>query len=570
MTLRQDPDHDAVCQAEGGHHLVVAPPGTGKTCLSVRLAGTIAQTLRPYERVLLLTFSNQARTQLQHEAARQLPPEIRRQVEVANYHRFFRREVWAHRRALGLPLDVQIGTFRRRREALRVADAEAVEALRQHEGMLEAFAEQRFARFRDERAPNEDRRERLLAAVEHELRFGRLVFDDLGALFWALLERYPVLDGAYQARYPVVIADEHQDASELQDAVVRRLADRRLVVLADPMQLIYGFRGSKPERLQRHIDEADDQFVLRTPHRWHGDEQTGRWLLAVRARLLGEADASPTPASVETSYCRYFNQMKARVKAQAARAFHDGMNTVAVISAFNTEVRQLRTYLCREGMYPRQIGGGDDFEEAHEDIEQLPLLADPENVARHAVDRVAKLVPTLSNSTVETVKHRIAPTGVNLAGRLGVDARALLTALAPLYVHGSSAYFATVADCLDACAARHHLPRVEAVRALQVAADTFSEGEADLDSVLARYAESVAAAAQSAPRLGRGLYVMTAHQAKGKEFDVVIVVNAGDRQFPDTDEGRRLFYVTITRASKRWIILAPEDGASPLLRHLTP
>ncbi len=54
---------------------------------------------------------------------------------------------------------------------------------------------------------------------------------------------------------------------------------------------------------------------------------------------------------------------------------------------------------------------------------------------------------------------------------------------------------------------------------------------------------------------------MTAHQAKGKEFDAVVLVNATAAHFPDSDEGRRLFYVAITRASKAWTIpLAGQPG----------
>jgi ATP-dependent DNA helicase RecQ len=83
-----------------------------------------------------------------------------------------------------------------------------------------------------------------------------------------------------------------------------------------------------------------------------------------------------------------------------------------------------------------------------------------------------------------------------------------------------------------------------------------------------RYSETVVSAAQSAPRSGRGLFVMTAHQAKGKEFDAVVLVNASAVHFPDNDEGRRLFYVAITRASKDLTVIVPDANETPLLRHL--
>lgn len=571
MTLRADADHEAVCAAEGRHLLVVAPPGTGKTAVAVRVAGTIAPSLSPEARVLLVTFSNQARVQLEREAARQLSPELRRRVEVVNYHGFFRREVWAYRRALGLPLNAQMTSWRGRREALKAADAAAVAALDTFKGFLEAFAEQRFEPFHDERTPDEDTCARLLTTIDSEVRAGRVIFDDLGALFWQLLESYPVLDAAYRARYPVVIADEHQDASALQDALVRRLASERLIVLADPMQLIYGFRGSKPERLERHAQECDARFELHTPHRWHGQAAAGDWLLAVRARLQGEAVEAELPGEVKIVKSQYFNQMLPRVKGEAAAALNGGMDTVAVIAAFNSDVGRLRSYLCAQGLFPRQLGGGDDFEEARDAIEQLPLLGDASNLAVHAIERVATLVPTLKSGVVATVKTRLTATGVNLAGNCGAEAKSLLGALTPLYEQGPGSYFASVVGALDVCAANeHHLPRVEAVRALRATADTFGGGdEVTLEDVLERYAGSVAAAAQAAPRLGRGLYVMTAHQAKGKEFDVVIVVNCGKPQFPDDEEHRRLFYVAVTRGSRRWVVLAPTGDPSPLLRHLT-
>jgi AAA domain/UvrD-like helicase C-terminal domain len=572
--LRPDPDHDAVCAAEGRHLVVVAPPGTGKTCLSIRLAGVHAAHLDPEQRVLLLTFSNQARVQLETEAARQLTPDVRAQIEVTNYHRFFYRSVRVYLRALGLPLQADLWSSESRFRAMAAVDEQLAKQLRKDE-ILHSLAEFRFPEFRDDRTPDAELLERLLAVVDAENAAGRMVFDDLGALFWRLSTTFPAVDGAYRHRYPVVIADEHQDASELQDALVRRLGEAQLIILADPMQLIYGFRGSRDERLQRHRDECDQEFELHTPHRWHGSEETGRWLLAVRERLLGRDAAAEPPSGLElvTTPAKFgFNAMKPKVKYAVSNAFANSARSVAVLAFTNGDVAQLRAYLTTQGMYPRQVGGPADFEDARADIEQLPLLDDPVTLARHAISRVEGLVPSLSSVVLNQVKGRLKTGGVDVSGA-GAEARSLLEPLAPLYEHGGRAYVECVVGMLEVCAERgYHLPRIEAVRALRETAQALASerSEVELDDLLVRYAARAAAASHAAPRYDRGLFVMTAHQAKGREFDAVIIVHASARFLPDNEAARRLFYVAVTRGAKRWTLIYPEGEESPLIAHLTP
>ncbi len=568
--LRPDLDHDAVVESTARHLVVTAPPGTGKTFLSVRLAGCLVPALPPAGRVLLLTFSTQARSQLEREATRQLTPALRRRVDVSNYHRFFWRGVLAYRRALELPMQLDVGSRRRREEALQRADSDLVKQLRVSQGMIESLAEHAFSEFRDQRTPEPGALANLLAVVEAEQQAGRLVFDDLGALFWSLLERFPTLAKAYRTRYPVVIADEHQDASSLQDALVRRLGTERLVVFADPMQLIHEFRGASEDRLERHLAECDQALSLGTPHRWHRSGEVARWLLAVRSRLQGRDVACPAPPQlvVERSPVdRGFNGMKPLVKTAVSRAFEAGAKTVAVLARGNREVAELRAYLSRQGQYPRQIGT-EDFEEGRQDVEQLPLLRDPQTVAHHAVDRLGALVPTLSPGIQKQVRTRTQEDGVNLKGA-GREASGILRALEPIYRHGPSAYFEAVVGALDACVAEgHHLPRVGAVGSLTVTAQALADGEVNLDSALERYSAAVMTAANTAPRADRGLLVMTVHQAKGREFEAIVLADASARFWPETDESRRLFYVAITRASQWWTVIATTTKATPLLDHL--
>ena len=67
-------------------------------------------------------------------------------------------------------------------------------------------------------------------------------------------------------------------------------------------------------------------------------------------------------------------------------------------------------------------------------------------------------------------------------------------------------------------------------------------------------------------RLRRGVYVLTIHQAKGKEFDHVILPYVDSRSFRDTLNFRKLFYVGITRARQSVTIMFPLNDKSDILK----
>ena len=543
-----------------------APPGTGKTHLSVRLAGHLADGIASHQRVLVLTFSNQARTQLEAEAARQLTPAQRRIVEITNYHRLFYRNVLAYRRALGLPMESGLGSWTARRDALRGTGLHGLANLEKRSGVLEALAELRFERFRDQRSPTPNEIDVLMTALRAEHSAGRLIFDDLGAMFWQLIEESPSVAAAFRERYRAVIADEHQDASGLQDAVARRLGTERLVVLADPMQLIHGWRGASQSRLDAHLDEAGIIHTLSTPHRWHGDPAAGAWLLAVRRRLRGETAGAPRPTGLRVmTYAggKGLSPAKAMLKFEISRLFERGMRSIAVLSSGNDEVADLRDYLSKHGMYPRQVGG-DDFEEAQLLIEQLSRLNDPAGVARLALEQVTALVPGLDRPFVRQIENRLVADGVKIS-RASDATRPFLEALDGIYTHGTVGFFEALDRMLAICIERgHNLPRREAAQALRRTAAALTP-ESPLVEALQVLGSHTLAAAHAAPRMGRGLYVMTVHQGKGKEFDAVILCPASRRYFPDDPERRRIFYVAITRGSQAWRLMVPEDDPSPLL-----
>lgn len=113
---------------------------------------------------------------------------------------------------------------------------------------------------------------------------------------WAadLLARRPFIAEAIAARHPIVICDEHQDASADQHALIEALrrAGARVRIFGDPMQRIYG--ASVSDAAMAHDDQrwtqlweaADKAESLDTAHRWKdGGEALGDWILENRDRL---------------------------------------------------------------------------------------------------------------------------------------------------------------------------------------------------------------------------------------------------------------------------------------------
>ncbi len=116
-----------------------------------------------------------------------------------------------------------------------------------------------------------------------------------GAARWAarILSQAPFVAATLARRYPVIICDEHQDASPDQHAVIMALhgAGSKVRIFGDPMQLIYpggGDKGLKADlaRWETLLASADARPELDEPHRWKKtNPELGGWILEARAAL---------------------------------------------------------------------------------------------------------------------------------------------------------------------------------------------------------------------------------------------------------------------------------------------
>lgn len=154
----------------------------------------------------------------------------------------------------------------------RVAEFDAhasVQALRRHMPALEAALDAPTARFWQQQVDQARRwRDERLAAR------GQVTFDEMIRRAHAAIIANPALADALFDAWPVALVDEFQDTDAQQYGILDRLYRNaageqrgRLVMIGDPKQAIYGFRGGDIHAYRRARGDAQHLLELDTNHR---------------------------------------------------------------------------------------------------------------------------------------------------------------------------------------------------------------------------------------------------------------------------------------------------------------
>ncbi len=243
----------AVVRHTGRPLIVQAGPGTGKTrALTYRLAYLLKRREVLPEHILALTFTRQAAGEMAARI-RQLLPDFPglQHLTVKTFH------------ALGQQLLAEAGHPRdvadepRRRELLRQIARESKIPARS--------LEKNIIRWKQSLLYPEDimesgQGEMLTAYQQYEALLaeeGLWDYEDLIARPALMLLRQPELKARYQQRFRHLLVDEYQDVNEAQYRLFRALAgpEAEIMVIGDPDQAIYGFRGARPEYFARFLED---------------------------------------------------------------------------------------------------------------------------------------------------------------------------------------------------------------------------------------------------------------------------------------------------------------------------
>lgn len=550
---------------EGGHALVLAGPGSGKTRVLVLRAHRLLRKGHPPGAMALVTFSVKAAGEMRD---RLLALGVEEMPRVHTLH------------ALAL-------------KAIRTVERIAPLDEDGEEAFLEDLPEETRKRFLkgcplpEEEAFFKEHEERLWARglcpvrglVRRAVELARREAD---------VRRF--LEEAGQATLLDEAQDLDKDGLELLKVMVPPGGEGVLFAVGDPNQQIYGWRGALPEIL-----EELKSVYTPTVYRLDENHRSARRVVELASSFAGTpltpvrdeegeigVEAFPDPFREAVGVVRW---------TQARLAEGLAPEEVAVLLRSAVLLPPIEEAFLRAGI-PYTLAGGVRLERRREVKAAMALLraAIMREPLPGDLSRLAALLPSVGERTMERVLEARLPEEW-FADTL-VRAEELRLRQAPRLVH-LGGFLGWVRSVLEEA---EDLPREERVRAFREVLETA------LEEFLLPYFQNLGKAEERAQRVRRlaeflegwladglglkdfltaffaagktGVFLGTVHAAKGLEWEAVAVPGLAEGLFPilgegtDLKEEARLFYVAITRARRTLLLTYP--GRSLNGRPLSP
>lgn len=557
-------EQEAAAYSNAKRVAVVAGPGSGKTTTLVQAVARRCRESGP-QSVMCITFTVAGAREMEKRLA-ELPPEqggpIRGLGFCGTLHSFLLRLARRMHSSLGLPSGVGVVDEEVAAELLgEVALEMGSKAAKKRLEELAVRADLARHGVLGTRPIAISREE--LAVVEFHRRLAReglLTIDALLAIGHHLVqqcakERMAIGEAGWRP-WRHLFWDEFQDSGDLDLTILEAMPVQTKFIVGDPDQSIFGFRGARPGNFVRIVDEPGvpaqsarwEKHCLETNYRSGAEICRAAQLLVQRNKDRVQKDTLPRPG-VDFGKVRVHAAEVPAVEAakvveivndfihfrcedagpDAEVEYRNCLKEAAVLARTNKHARELACALKAAGLPVHEAVREEEPADWRTAKLIVAALAAPgSSIAWLSLARAlggkaeaekAKVNATMSMCSVrealaKTGAHRWAsPSLLSLQSELGFEA----------------------ADRLGRC----------------VAAVTDSDGRLDYGDLMAAMS-----AGEQQDKEQRGIYVGTAHSAKGREWDFVVVCGLEEGTFPsakaktdeEVEEERRLCFVAMTRA----------------------
>jgi len=251
----------AVSQTDGPV-MVLAGAGSGKTrVLTYRIAYMLAvKNISPY-RILALTFTNKAASEMRERIVQLVGGELAKAVTMGTFHSVFYRILRAEAEKVGYSNNITIYDTDDAKSLIKsIVKEMGLDPKQYTPGFIlsrismaksSLLSAQEYADNPDiqaaDRMSNKPMISQIFAKYNDRLQKANAMdFDDLLYFMNVLLRDSPEALFKYQNRFNYILIDEYQDTNYAQYLIIKRLAalNQNICVVGDDAQSIYGFRGA--------------------------------------------------------------------------------------------------------------------------------------------------------------------------------------------------------------------------------------------------------------------------------------------------------------------------------------
>jgi hypothetical protein len=610
-----------------GRLAVEAAPGTGKTFLGIYLAlcanrlGWTSATCP----TLFLTFSRNARVQIEQalQAYRKngwMNAAEEDAIRIFNYHAFFFDLIQQKAGMWGCKEKLRPASNEEHKTQLTLV---LPNTLNNREILNQAGSVYSLLRFSVRELLKQDSQllldngtiANINTAATIALRNGRPHYNDFAPLFLNLLELDPQLTEWLRLKYPVIVMDEFQDTDIVQWTILEKIKPLHPILLYDRFQMIYEWRGARLDRLdqaKQHLGiQSGQEEQLINNHRCEGQDSLIQFIQELRADdLLGNTVngvrerpwlslqaiqplGGRFPIPEENRCLSWLRFNSSIINFHETTAILTRNNFLADHLYRNMRVRPERGshFACR------WIGGEDNPDEKVRDWLWHLRSVKTDNELRSWLGSILDILlpPSISRDLGISFSEEFSKEKDQLFARKKKEIfQAIKTEWIPIWESIS------IKDCCSLT--------VGVGQVLRTAINIIStNGYLDPDLVyyikqLGRSSENyrpnnseqfwqdfcdylenshLKALFTKLRNPSSGVYILTIHQSKGREFDHVIIpwLSGAGEPFKTTNgrrfnsildylklEDRKLLYVAITRARRKVTIIYPQNDPSPFIR----
>jgi DNA helicase-2/ATP-dependent DNA helicase PcrA len=594
-----DPQRDAVSHEEGPL-LILAGAGSGKTrALTRRIAYLVGTGAAQPSEILAITFTNKAAAEMR-DRVEVLVGARARAMWVMTFHSACARIMRSDAERLGYTRGFTI-----------YDEADSVRLVKQCADEL-GVDSKRFPP-RGLKRQISDAKNGLLDAGAYRLKvdsyfeqtaadvyelyeqrihgMNAVDFDDLLFRCVNLFELFPEVLDRYRRAFRHVLVDEYQDTNHAQYRWLRLLTDehRNLAVVGDDAQSIYAFRNADISNILDFEKHHPDAKVIKLEQNYRSTQtilDAANALIAnnrsQKAKHLWTDVGQGEPLHVRELEDEH---AEARFVAGEIERYVEGggsRDDVAVFYRANAQSRVLEDTLVRYGVSYQVIGGTRFYERAEirDALAYLTLLTNPQDVVsfqrvvnspRRGIGDTSQARMVSHANTIGEPIFDVAMCPEDVPGLGSAAIKAVGRFMDTMEKLRDRADGASVGDLLqETLGDSGYIAALEAERTIEsqgrlenleelVGVAREYDTSADDPSVEEFLQQVSLFTQQDDLRDDEGIVkLMTLHNAKGLEYDLVFMIGMEDGIFPhsrsieagDIEEERRLAYVGVTRARK--------------------